>query len=81
MLFNLFVFHVCAVIMPKYGKATWIFGIIGVMAKTLHGYWSGHPCLVGVAGPNVAGVLIIKAEKRTQINITWAVTINDALYF
>ena len=43
----------CDVITPKYGKTAWIFGIIGVMAKTLHEYWSGHPCLVGVAGPNV----------------------------
>ena len=66
----------CAVIAPKYGKTTWIFGIIGVMAKTLYGYWSG---LVGVAGPNVAGVSITKAEKCTQIDITCAVTINDDL--
>jgi len=35
-----------------------------------YGYWSGHPCLVGVAGPNVAGVSIIKAEKHTCINET-----------
>ena len=67
----------CALIMPKYGKRTWIFGIIGIVAKTLHGYWSGHSCLVGVAGPNVAGVLIIKADKSTQINITCMVTMND----
>ena len=32
----------CVVIMPKYGKTTKIFGIVGVMAKTLYGYWSGH---------------------------------------
>ena len=49
------------------------------MAKTLYGYWSGYPCLVGVAGPNVAGVLIIRAEKCTRIDITCAVTINDDL--
>jgi len=42
----------CAVIAPKYGRTTWIFGIIGAMAKTLYGYWNG---LVGVAGPNVPG--------------------------
>jgi len=51
------------------------FKIIGVMAKTLFGYWSGHPCLVGVAGPNLAGMLIIKAEKCTRIDITCSVTI------
>jgi len=69
MLFTLcghnFLFCVCAVIASKYGKTAWIFEFIGVMAKTLYGYWSGHPCFVGVAGPNVAGVLIIKAEKCT----------------
>jgi len=37
-------------------KVHWIFGIMGVMAKTLYGYWSGQPRLAGVAGPNVAGV-------------------------
>ena len=46
------------------------------MAKTLYGYWSGHPCLVGVAGQNVAGVSIIKAEKCTQTDI---MMINDDL--
>ena len=56
-------FFVCAVIAHKYGKGTQIFGIIGVMAKIPYGYCSGYPCLVGVAGPNVAGVSIIKAEK------------------
>ena len=30
-----------------------------------YGYWSGHPCLVGVVGLNLAKVLIIKAEKCT----------------
>ena len=60
-----FLFCICVVIMPKYGKPARIFGILGVMAKTLHVYWSGHSCLVGIVGPNVAGVLIIKAEKCT----------------
>jgi len=60
-------------------KTAKIFGILGIMAKTLYGYWSGHPCLVGVVGPNVAGVSIIKAEKCTQIDITCGVTINDDL--
>ena len=51
------------------------------MAKTLYGYWSGHPCSVGVAGPNVARVSIIKAEKCTQTDIACTVTIwiNDDL--
>ena len=49
------------------------------MAKTLYGYWSDHSCLVGVAGPNVARVLMIEAEKCTQIDITCRVTINDEL--
>ena len=53
----------CVVITPKYGKTTKIFGIFGVMAKILYRYWSGHPCLVGVVGPNVARV--IEAEKCT----------------
>ena len=44
-------------------KTAKFFGILGVMAKTLYGYWSGHPCLVEVVGPNVAKVLIIEAEK------------------
>jgi len=35
-----------------------------------------HPCLVGVAGPTVVGVAIIKAEKCTQIDITCTVLIN-----
>jgi len=39
------------------------------MAKTLHGYWSGYPCSVGVAAPNVAWLPIIGAEKCTQTNI------------
>ena len=73
-MWTIFLFCVCAVITPKYGKGD---GIIDVMAKTLYAYWSGQPCLVGVAGPNVAGVLIIKAEKCIQINITCVVTIND----
>ena len=68
-----------AVITPKYSKTAWIFGIIGVMAKTLHGYWNGHPRLVEVAGLNADGVSIIKAEKCTQIDISYAVTINDDL--
>ena len=55
------------------------FRIIGVMAKTLYGYWSGHPCLVGIAGPNIARMLIIEAEKCTQIDITSGVMINDDL--
>ena len=38
-----------------------------VMAKTLYGCWCGHPCSVGVAGPNIAGVLIIEAEKCTLV--------------
>ena len=46
------------------------FGILGVMAKILYGYWSGHPCLVGVVGPNVARVPITEAEKCTRIDIT-----------
>jgi len=65
----------CVVITPT----TKIFGILGIMAKTLYVYWSGHPCLVGVVSPNVARVLIIEAEKCTQIDITWAVTINDEI--
>ena len=36
--------------------------------------WSGHPCLVVVANPNVAGVLIIKAEKCTRTDIACTVT-------
>jgi len=55
------------------------FGILGVMAETLYGYWSGHPCLVGVVGPNVARVSIIEAEKCTRIDITCWVMINDEL--
>ena len=53
----------CVVIMPKYGKTAKIFGILGVMAKTLYGYWSGHPCLVGVVGPNVVKVSIIEVHE------------------
>ena len=60
-------------------KTAKIFGILGVMAKTLYGYWSGYPCLVGVVGPNVARVSIIEAKKCTRINITCGVTINDEL--
>ena len=56
-------FCICAVITPKYGKTTKIFGILGVMAKILYGYWGGHPSLVGVVGPNAAWVSIIEAEK------------------
>ena len=52
-------------ISPNYVKGTWTFGIIGVMAKILYGYWSGHLSLVRVAYLNVAVVLIIKAEKYT----------------
>jgi len=44
-------FFVCSAIAPKYRKRKWIFGIIGVMAKALYGYWSGHPCLEGEADP------------------------------
>jgi len=69
----------CVVITPKYGKTAKIFGILGVMAKTLYGYWNGHPCLVGVVGSNVARVSIIETEKCTQINITCGVTIDDEL--
>jgi len=43
-----------------------IFGILGAMAKTLYGYWSGHPCLVGVVSPNVARVSIIEAEYTNR---------------
>ena len=57
-------------------KTTKKFGIFGVIAKTLYGYWSGHPCLVGVVGPNVARVSIIKG---TRIDITCGVMINDDL--
>jgi len=53
----------CVVITPKYGKTEKIFGILGVMTKTLYGYWSGHPCLVGVVGPNVARVSIRNVHK------------------
>ena len=60
----------CVVITPKYGKTPKIFGILGVLTMTLYGYWSGHPCLVGVVDPNVARVSIIEAEKCTRINIT-----------
>ena len=74
-----FLFCVCVVITLKYGKTTKIFGILGVMAKTLYGYWSGHPCLIGVVDPNVARVSITVAEKCTRINITCRVTINDEL--
>ena len=47
-----FLFCMCVVITVtlKYGKNTKIFGILGVTAKTLYGYWSIHPCLVGVLG-------------------------------
>jgi len=58
-----FLFCMCVVIMPKYGKTAKIFGILGVMAKTLYGYWSGHPCLVGVVGPNVVKVSIIEVHE------------------
>ena len=74
-----FLFCMCVVITPKYGKNRKDFGILGVMAKYLYGYWSGHPCLVGVVGPNVARVSIIEAKKCTWINITCGVTINDEL--
>ena len=67
----------CALITSKYGKSTWIVGIIGVMAKTLYGYWRCHPCLVGVAGPNAARVSITNAKKCTRNDITCPVTIND----
>jgi len=60
-------------------KTVRIFGIIGVMAKTLYGFWSGHPCLVGIPGPNVAGVSIIETEKCTRIDIVCTVMINDDL--
>ena len=69
-------YFVCAVIMPIYRKTTKIFGILGVIAKILYGYWSSHPCLVG---PNVARVSIIEAEKCTRIDVTCGVTINDEL--
>ena len=69
----------CVVITPKYGKTAKIFRILGVMAKTLYGYRSGHPCLLGVVGPNVARVSIIEAENCTRIDITCGVTINDEL--
>ena len=49
------------------------------MAKTLYGHWSGHLCLVGVLGPNVARVSIIEAKKCTRTDITCGVTINDGL--
>ena len=55
------------------------FGILSVMAKTLYGYGSGQPCLVGVVGPNVSRVSIIEADKCTRIDITCGVTINDEL--
>ena len=45
------------------GKGAWNFGIIGDMANTLYGYWSGHPCSVGEADPNVAEMPIIEAEQ------------------
>ena len=66
----------CVVITPIYGKTAKIFGILCVMAKTLYGYLSGHPCLVGVVGPNVARMSIIEAEKCTRIDITCGVMIN-----
>ena len=65
--------------MPKYGNVAWIIRIIGVMAKALYGYWNGHPCSVGIAGPNIARVSIIEAEKCTRIIITSGVMINDDL--
>ena len=49
--------------MPKYANVVWIFRIIGAMAKTLYGYWSGHPCSVGIAGPNIARVSIIDRQS------------------
>ena len=65
--------------MSKYGNVAWIFRIIGVMAKTLYEYWNGHLCSVGIAGPNIARVSIVEAEKCTRIDITCGVTINDDL--
>ena len=59
------------------------FRIIGVMAKTLYGYWSGHPCLVGVVGPNVARVLIIEADNElpsSHFNFVAGVMLNDIIY-
>jgi len=74
-----FYFACFVVITPKFGKTAKIFGIFDAMVKTLYGYWSGHPCFVGVVGPNVARVLIIEAEKCTRIDITCGVTINNEL--
>ena len=73
MLFNLCgqFFCMCVVIMPKYGKTAKIFGFLGVMAKTLYGYWSGHPCLLGVVSPNLASVTITEAEKCTFLTVLW----------
>ena len=68
----------CAVIMPKYRKGAY-FGIIVVMAKTLYGYWSDYPCLLGVAGPNVVGVSTIKTEKCILNDVICGVMIYDDL--
>ena len=75
---KIFILHMCCNY-TQIWKNRKDFGVLGVMAKTLYGYWSGHPCLVGVVGPNVARVSIIEAEKCTRIDITCGVTINDEL--
>ena len=75
---QIFILHVCCNY-TQIWKTTKIFGILGVMAKALYGYWSSYPCLVGVIVPNVARMSIIEAEKHTRIDITCGVTINDEL--
>ena len=37
--------------------------LVSWLKPYVYEYWSGHPCLLGVAGPNVAGIAIIKAEN------------------
>ena len=55
----------CVVITPKYRKTAKIFGILGVVAKTLYGYWSGNPCLVGVLA--ILIVLLKYLEKHKLV--------------
>ena len=76
---SIFKFCSITVILPNYGNVAWIFRSIDVMAKTLYECWGDHLCSKRVGGTNVAGVLIIKAEKCTWIDITCTVTIGNDL--
>ena len=64
--------------MLKYRKSVYFWNI-GVMAKTLYGYWRFHPCLVGVASSTVVGMSTVKAEKCTLYDVICGVMIYDDL--